>query len=855
MPFNTAYRLTFKTAQWASGVNTYGNVLMYVDIFDTYTEVQTGGQAYTTITNGGEVVCKISTINNEEEIYGQVVCGKRCDISFYSTSSINMSTFATGQDSRWLVTVTDADSFIHFKGYLVQDDIREPFLPLPNLVELTANDGLASLKDKPLEIENPIVFNAPIEVVFYNTAFYLTLANPAEWFGYFAEGGKFTIEGTNLNDGDYTIALRSSDATTIIIYPTVAPITEAIITATLKLHRKFEHQYYTLIDWASQCLAKTGIKANIYVMNALVEVNALNVPHFQSCFEWTKSFEGSQVGEFLTAHEILERICTRCRVSQFNGEWWITRTDDYEYENILQTYYKYNSGGEFKEKLLYQNLRKNIGKNEKIILSQEATEVTLVRPKKFVKETAAYDYPKEIIDNIDFERGDLLPLGTPTVKTYSIHDWTLGAGTGSKPITTPATATGEAYIKREFINDYETERYLHLASPTTSQNMWVKSNPIPIGVKDKAQISVDFRINGNIAGGNLIHLMYVVLVGEDGISYQFGDNTLGGGYKWYNLNTNNYQNETGIRFGWDSSQVDETKYQTLSGEILPAPVAGNLFIYLVAYGTSTFVNEKYIEYQNLSFDYLPFINGSYQKYSGQSYKVAQRGFYRATFDEDVNVSSLPRKLFQGALHRINKVWQNAESHYYGSVTFTTNEFVITGNYMTTFTIGQKLFITTKGVVTVHKLTYVVNTTTVMVLEEFEPITQVAEVFSMVVSLVGNFYNNQQNPLHLPEHLHPFGEIQAYDVWNQHNRVLRVIDATMQGTTGTSVGGTVNPIGIVHLFEFMDISPHTRPKYFLCLGYEMDMYLGEWTGVFKEVFDFGVEKDYVTDIEFKYISDR
>jgi hypothetical protein len=58
-----------------------------------------------------------------------------------------------------------------------------------------------------------------------------------------------------------------------------------------------------------------------------------------------------------------------------------------------------------------------------------------------------------------------------------------------------------------------------------------------------------------------------------------------------------------------------------------------------------------IQYSKLVFNYIPFINGSYQKYSGHSHKVSQFGDYKVNIDEDVSISDSPKKLFKGAMIR------------------------------------------------------------------------------------------------------------------------------------------------------------------------------------------------------------
>jgi hypothetical protein len=64
-------------------------------------------------------------------------------------------------------------------------------------------------------------------------------------------------------------------------------------------------------------------------------------------------------------------------------------------------------------------------------------------------------------------------------------------------------------------------------------------------------------------------------------------------------------------------------------------------------GNSSVVQNVF--FSNLQFEYIPFINGSYQKYSGQYWKVSQTGEYKAVREQEVYVSDSPRRLFKGAM--------------------------------------------------------------------------------------------------------------------------------------------------------------------------------------------------------------
>jgi hypothetical protein len=99
---------------------------------------------------------------------------------------------------------------------------------------------------------------------------------------------------------------------------------------------------------------------------------------------------------------------------------------------------------------------------------------------------------------------------------------------------------------------------------------------------------------------------------------------------------------------------------------------------------------------------------------------------------------------------------------------------------------------------------------------------------------------------------PFGQLQAFDVWNQFNRVIRLFEGTVDRTEST----TELP-DILHKYILRDISNNTTDgdsyRMFQLLHYETNLYLCEWSCFLSEVFNTAVSKIYDTH-EFKYITE-
>jgi hypothetical protein len=100
----------------------------------------------------------LSVIDNEEDPLTPVKATQAI-CRFNSDSTYSMSTFLGGSDFRWLVhAYIGTDDKTVFKGFLVKSQLRESFMPVPNIVELLATDGIGILKDIPLQNaagENP----------------------------------------------------------------------------------------------------------------------------------------------------------------------------------------------------------------------------------------------------------------------------------------------------------------------------------------------------------------------------------------------------------------------------------------------------------------------------------------------------------------------------------------------------------------------------------------------------------------------------------------------------------------------------------------------------------------------------
>jgi hypothetical protein len=667
------------------------------------------------------VSCQLAVVNTDENKFSPIR-GKKLTVSFLSTATYSLKTFINGADDRWYVElfVTNTSNPI-FYGYLIADDLRENFLPPETYtVELTASDNLAILGE---------------------------------------------------------VMLTKTDGT-------------------------IPKGKFTLIQYIAWALQKTNLQLAIKAAYNLFEesYSGASDDPFSTLYLDAKTFEAG-INERVSCLEVLTHILNGCFLTQDNGSWWIVRVDEMNPSDY--TYYTFSYTGTFLSTATLSK-KKDIGKNETIKLINKDAEVTPERKVKFTRETYNYDFPREIIDNIDFSRGtnwlsplvvdmslfirsyattgafpatgeyDLTYLATgsglyykwsgaayvnitgaeiPTGRAYEWEDWTLhriGGGTNA----------ANAYIAKITQFGDEKARYGVITTSSTSAQHYISSNPIPLGRWDKFTISFDRRLNVNRSGSGTAteFVLQLKLNGEDGSVWTAGNDN-----KWVLSSTQVITHQYNI------NTTDETQWMSISADMDPVPVNGDLTISL--YQSSFFATVQ-THFSNLQFDYVPYINGSYQKYTGQSNKVSITDNLRANVDDQIYVSDAPKKLFKGCLFKL-----------------------VSGQYVR------------------------------------------AEMFY-------NYLAGTTGELGIAR----YSKYLVFELWNQKRRIIRKFQGSLLGLDSSTI--TEIP-GLLHLFTFTASTEHTDNKYYMLLSYSQDLVSCKWTGVFADVYDTVDAKDYADDYEFRY----
>lgn len=681
----------------------------YVDISDNDNLIDDADDETIINLDGAGEPCRPSVVDNDENPF-TVILAQQLTIKFNSTTSVNMSTFISGSDQRWGVHYyLGTNTQTIFKGFLVSGDnaISEEFLYPPNVVTLTANDGLPLLKDIAL-------VNADDE-------------NPTYW-----------------------------------------------------------HKISDYLSWA---LRKTGMDLSLFAafnIKSVDDVSDISVPNtdpehfFYVEYLEAKTFE-KEIGSCISCYEVIEIILGHeARLFQFQGKWWGVRVD--EIEDATRGLYvtEFDSSGSFVANLGEFTFVKSIGSIEDIIFSHAETSVTATRAKKSVRLNFMFETPLEIPCNIDFSRGTIFS-DTPTLKKYSIECWTklYKDGTGDH------ASAANMYIETQLVDDYETNRYLHFEDNGVFN--FIMSEGIPVNEGDRFNISVNRRMESNHGTGGTDNCVQLRLYGDDGTYWtHHGKNgsasTDADVAYWVQCDSLFQTNQKFHGFEMADDYDDTVSIGLYSGEGGSVPTAGSIKILIYVSSLWGATEDTYIE--DAYFEYLPYINGSFQRYTGQYHSTSQSGSFKAKIEEQVYMSDSPKKIFKGALFE-----------------FDGSDY----------------------------------------------------------NLSGLFYNAAVYPSGPPssDWHHRYGEIQLFDVWNQHKTEKRVIQGTMQGIdlekTFTISGDILPfPAHLVSKWNFTDTSDHVLNKFFLLLHFDQDHATGEWGGVFREVVDTTIDKDYSNN-EFKYIT--
>lgn len=630
---------------------------------------------------------------------------------------------------------------------------------------------------------------------------------------------------------------------------------------------------HALIKYISWCLQKTGLELPIWVEMNLLEVSATYdnpVDHFYNMLYLNAQTFETSIGELENCYSVLEKLLKEfCDLSQQKNAWFIRSTDEAGY--AIKRLCKFTYDGE-PIGFFYPLLVKDIGANYDIAFMNDDARLSLQRPYKAVKHTFDYNYPSEIIQNIDFERGTATTAPDPTAPTstgvYRPEGWTLaraGDGTGGVWLDLYQQAGARGELIKEFEYGYEKERYLvveHEDVAGTDFIHYVKSTPFYVQKGDKLQISVDVGQDVNL---NIINPVHVWLEADTNYYTWQYDNTNPSSIinQWVSkpkpltasIADNPFTQMWRITLDNALDPTDELpKYTNASSEI-EIPADGRIWIRL-AVNFNIFAP---LFFNNLSITLTPRVNGSYAKYKGQQHISEQQVDNMAVREESVYMSDAPRIEMKGAL----LLTELGETLYNGNAIFAAGNGVnLDGFYTPYFNINDYVDISFTSLnngkyrIVAVEYSLIPNKTILTFAEPTQSETVgAAQLKAYDYTLSGNFYDSiefQGNPPQ--EDQLPYGQHQNQAVWNQYNRVFTAFEATCDGLdTDKTYDGLPDLPDLLHVYRQKDTHPATYNKGFKLLHYEQDTDNCEWNLYMIEVQDGSIPKTY-TGHSFKYIQE-
>jgi len=627
---------------------------------------------------------------------------------------------------------------------------------------------------------------------------------------------------------------------------------------------------YQIIDFIAWSLAKTGLYLDIKICMNIREHTSVPLVSDDSgaghLYSWiyldARTFE-SEIGECENCYEVLTKILgENSYLVQYKGKWVIVRVDEMEtgHEYFFS---KYAYDGTWIENT-EETFIKNIGAVYPLSFMNDDCVISLERPYREVIERFNYNYPKEIICNIDFDRGEFvedLPDFTTEdgviqqVKKYDLECWNSLSKQGAANVydnyENSQIPDAQLYVKKFYENDTEVAREVVIINGTGGDSYY-KSQAVPVYIKDKIELSVELFYDNITGTGFSNSPVHVGLFADSGNIYWWkAGNTADPGMKptWELIPSN-----IGLINWYETADVDGP-HLTMSFTSPPIPESGRLFIFLINfYGSGIEAH-----YGAVRLNIFPLINGSYRRYIGQTHTLSQDNInIKAVRETEVFISDAPRIAMKGALLKPGP----GAAIYTGVADFgSSNTIEIDGNFVGTFPAGLKFSVTGSGFnnftgrVLSSGYSIIGDLTTIFV--DQDTVTEINAnivITEATYVLANEFYNAALHTAGPPslDDVMPFGKMQSFDVWNQYNRVMRKFEATVDRTDSTT-----NIPDILHKYILQDINENTTNgvdyRIFQLLHFEMDLHICEWGCFLHECLNTAVAKIY-QDHVFKYITE-
>lgn len=766
-------------------------------------------------TSGGELDIEmaenpvtIRVVDNNEDKFTPIR-SKSAEIRIHTTPNVNIMTFGGGGDNQYKVQICiNAVDNIIFEGWLSISDLRQDFQPDPNVLVLTATDGLGFLKDLPLTDVDGNEFSGMHRISEYIAG---CLAKTGLQKTLIAEMNvKESTQPTNyLGHLYHTIYL---DARTfeksINEFEDCFSVLEKILGEYCELSQQKNEWYIRAIDefdWQNSIQVRFNYNGTI--MAALPEVS-YNKEIGSNMTLYQMGFMNDDAQVFLQRpYKYVKHIYNfeppaelPCNVDFERGD-FIANLPDETIDGATYTAKKY---------------------------SIECWDLLKGSPATFSTFPTGEAYTKKLFDQFENIHS-----------TFAVIKW---------PTSPPeALVFRSSPIRVNYFDKFE-----------LSWDISIEQN-LSIGTGNLIVASV------LLEGDNGTYWFLDDPVGLASTTLNF-PSVQGSVCKWYQSNANWTSNYRLLSINVDTNTIDNSQFRTIGiSDVEPFPVAGNLYL-IFHWGNDVTFASSTLQISNINFSYIAQINGSYRKYRGQENMVEQAGEYKATREKQVFLSDGPKYMFKGCLQkRVGDylVIGGAQA----TVTFYLgNGFELPGYWVWLFKPGMQLLIAGTTLNNTNE-TFVLSTLYLSALNKTVVYLSTATVYevdsnyaisSLKYGFPEGFYNAAVNPAGPPDptYIKPYGQIQVEAVWNQFNRVFSSFEGTIDGLD-TYVLDSLDRYDLpdlMHSFFLRDQHDATNNKKFKLLHFDQDPDLCEWNGVFVEVFDYTIPKVY-TGHSFKYLTNE
>lgn len=576
---------------------------------------------------------------------------------------------------------------------------------------------------------------------------------------------------------------------------------------------------------------------------------------FNYCYLDARTFEGDNPGTMITAREVLDRILYGCFITQYSGLWLILSIDemqgDAEYIIFSVTpegIFSLASASEY-EKQIGDGLSMSWMNDDALISSE--------RPVKKLDLKRIYEYFKEIPCNVDFERGT---GSDPTGAEDETIDFTpecwdfLREGTDNVDLDTAPFGGSVGVLRKKYVFSYEKERYLVIKQAGGFRH-YFKSEGIRMGLLSKIDLGVNYRYNTNGSDPSAtINLIHIRLVGDSGQLYDLNLSAGETESAWSTKDATDPVFDDTIQDTRDPHHF--TDWKSFSFTTAPVPEEGILYIRLL----QALASPTEINFNGLTVNYIPQINGTYAKFTGESHIITQDIGTRAKRENELFIGSGPDANIKGVLQKRG----TDREIFADTVTFgNSQQFELTGDHRAALRsyIGQIVIIAGSSLndqeTTLVSLNYSIigNTTQVFFSGTTVIETSVAITLSVATfELAELFYAGQVLPDGPPEDAYskPYGENIAFNIWNQYNRIMRKFEGTVDGIE-THIFAGDSPPHFIHRYRLTDGNPNTGSRVFMLLHFSQNLHLCEWAVMLHEVHDPSKGKQYLNH-NFKYLTE-